>query len=517
MPSDESRPPRRPKEDAPATGSGCSLDGSEFSAKQVETQYQRPPSFDWRRHRAHRRSSGSSGSGEGRRRDGDRDRAFFLLADSMVDHFRVVRLVGRGGMGEVYLARDTQLNRRVALKMIHPRCLASEEAVARFLREAQLTASLCHPHIVTVYAVGRHQGRPYLALEYLEGQNLRERMDDERPGVRESLRIALAIAQALVEAHQHRVLHRDLKPENVVLAKDGRLRLVDLGLAKVSAIRAPVAVSAPPAEEKAARESSIEDYSGAACCHATAAGTVQGTPAYMAPEQWRGEESSEATDVWALGVVLYELLAGQRPYLEKKKAAFLRLAVTQPEPAPALASSQEISVELTELVGRCLEKEAAKRPSAAQVVDALERLLWEGRRQFRPEQSPFRGLFPFTERHADLFFGRDNEIAVFLESLREHAVLPVVGPSGAGKSSFVQAGVIPRLREQGAWIALTVRPGADPFGALVARLAAGESTLRASASVDSSVRTSDLFPALHQHRGDVALDDNAWLHGVPSG
>ncbi|MFH0902907.1 MAG: serine/threonine-protein kinase, partial [Pseudomonadota bacterium] len=153
----------------------------------------------------------------------------------MVDHFRVVRLVGRGGMGEVYLARDTLLNRRVALKVVHPRYLDSEEAVARFMREAQLTAILSHPHIVTVYAVGKYEGSPYLALEYLEGQNLRQRMEEERPGVRESLRIVLAMAQALVEAHRHRVLHRDLKPENVILAKDGRLRLVDLGLAKVTA------------------------------------------------------------------------------------------------------------------------------------------------------------------------------------------------------------------------------------------------------------------------------------------
>ncbi|MFH0903500.1 MAG: protein kinase [Pseudomonadota bacterium] len=492
------------------------------------------------------------------RQDSDESRALFLRSDSMVDHFRVVRLVGQGGMGEVYLARDTLLNRRVALKVIHPRYLDSEEAVARFVREAQLTASLSHPHIVTVYAVGKHEGRPYLALEYLEGQNLRQRMDEERPGVRESLRIVLAIAQALVEAHRHRVLHRDLKPENVILAKDGRLRLVDLGLAKVSVAAAPLATTVDgwrgaakdnvaaeagelaghtegtaergvaegktAADAKGRRADSVagegarESAGGSdeANCQATVAGTVKGTPAYMAPEQWRGEESCEATDVWALGVILYELLAGRRPYPEKN-VELLGLAVVRPVPVPALvlAPTQDISAELVELVGRCLEKDSARRPSAAQVVDVFDRSLWEGRRQAGTEQSPFRGLFSFAERHADMFFGRDNEIAVFLESLREQAVLPVVGPSGAGKSSFVQAGVVPRLREQGAWTTLAIRPGSDPFGALAVRLVAGESVVRKSETMDSSFRTSALFPS--ERLRDLAGGEDAWTLLAMSG
>ncbi|MFH0899541.1 MAG: serine/threonine-protein kinase, partial [Pseudomonadota bacterium] len=460
--------------------------------REEPTQYQKPKSLDVCGQRAKVSSRGKGAPS-------------FLLPDTMVDQFRVVRQAGRGGMGEVYLARDTLLNRRVALKVIHPRYLDSEEAVARFMREAQLTARLSHPHIVTIFAVGRHEGRPYLALEYLEGQNLRQRIDEERPGMRESLRIALAIAQALSEAHRHQVLHRDLKPDNVVLAKDGRLRLVDLGLAKMTVTATPprtvkigeaekvercasagsgtqgtatragnegTGESKPESESESEPESDETGESEEEAYYkATAAGTVQGTPAYMAPEQWRGEESSEATDVWALGVILYELLAGRRPYLEKN-ARFLGSAVMQPVPVPALAlalaPSHDIPVELAELVGRCLEKEAARRPPAAQVVDVLDRSLSEGRRQASAEQSPFRGLFPFSERHSELFFGRDSEVAVFLENLREQAVLPVVGPSGAGKSSFVQAGVIPRLREQGAWTALAIRPGADPFGALVA-------------------------------------------------
>ncbi|MFH0903254.1 MAG: protein kinase, partial [Pseudomonadota bacterium] len=520
-----------------------------------------------------RTGSGGSwdGSGSGSSGGGGSNEAPFLLPESMVDHFQVVRLIGRGGMGEVYLARDTLLNRRVALKLVHPRYLDSEEAITRFTREAQVTASLSHPHIVTVYAVGRCEGRPYLALEYLEGQNLRQRIDEERPGVRESLRIVLAIAQALVEAHRHRVLHRDLKPENVILAKDGRLRLVDLGLAKVASSSTPGgrASEAPagtaltvaaesesesqpapesqpksesrpallqlgrstasgPALEQSAEtvvdldaqrikaaarvgslrrsseaesvarpmaelevEARITDREAKAGRHSTVAGIVQGTPAYMAPEQWQGLECGTSTDVWSLGVMLFELLDGRRPYQDRKGEA-LRDAVVQAVAAPALVRGRGVSAELAELVGRCLDKDARKRPSAAELVDALERLLWEGRRHVGTEQSPFRGLFAFAERHADSFFGRDSEITVFLECLREQAVVPVVGPSGAGKSSFVHAGVIPRLREQGAWTALTVRPGAEPFAALASRLAVGESSLRMSQHVGSVFRTSDL-------------------------
>ncbi|MFH0901680.1 MAG: serine/threonine-protein kinase, partial [Pseudomonadota bacterium] len=388
-------------------------------------------------------------------------------------------------------------------------------------------ANLCHPHIVTVFAVGTHEGRPYLALEYLEGQNLRQRMVEQRPGVRESLRIVLAIAQALVEAHRHQVLHRDLKPENVVLAKDGRLRLVDLGLAKIRAGIAPdrtperghdrsrdgsgseasdglsgedaargrLSVPGPSVDAPHVTPRVADDFgSGTARYHVTVAGTIQGTPAYMAPEQWRSEECSEATDVWAVGVILHELLVGRRPYQGKAILA-LGHVVAEPQPVPALVPSQGISAEMVDLVGRCLAKDARERPSAAQVVDALERLLGEGdgRRQVGVEQSPFRGLFPFSERHADLFFGRDSEIAIFLESLREQAVVPVVGPSGAGKSSFVKAGVIPRLREQGAWTALTLRPGADPFAVLASRLMVGESARRVSEQV-ASIHSSDLVP-----------------------
>jgi WD40 repeat protein/serine/threonine protein kinase len=390
-----------------------------------------------------------------------------LAPGSSVDHFEVVRLVGRGGMGEVYLARDTKLGRKVALKLVHPEALGDEQACERFLYEARVTARFNHPHIVTIYAVGDHSGSPYVALEYLEGQNLRERMRDGRSGVKECTRIGLAIAEALAEAHRAGVLHRDLKPENVLLPRDGRLRVVDFGLAKaVTTEDMALAQTLPLGETRAGGESPTRPFE-------TSGSGFAGTPLYMAPEQWHRRECDAGTDIWALGVILYELLSGERPFRGDSMVEICA-EVCSPDPSPSLDQVEGVPDTLRTLVTGCLEKEAEKRPGTDEVVDELERLLSGARPSVEREVSPFRGLLPFTERHSEYFFGREGEVLEFLERLREEPVLPVAGPSGAGKSSFVLAGVIPRLREQARWIALTVRPGSRPFQALASRVVRGE-------------------------------------------
>ncbi|MFH0901184.1 MAG: protein kinase [Pseudomonadota bacterium] len=194
-----------------------------------------------------------------------------------------------------------------------------------------------------------------------------------------------------------------------------------------------------------------------------------GTPFYIAPEGWRGERIAEAGDVWALGVVLYELLAGKRPYDDFSARRFPALVASHAPVPPVVGTG--IPEELARVVGQCLDKNPACRPMAAEVAIRLESLLrW---RHLEAEMNPFRGLLAFGERHADLFFGRDAETTAFLEALREQPVLGVVGPSGAGKSSFVQAGAIARLREQGNWVVVRLRPGADPFEILARRLQQG--------------------------------------------
>ncbi len=397
--------------------------------------------------------------------------ASLLGAGTRVDQFQVLRLLGRGGMGEVYLARDTTLGRRVALKVLRPEALGTTDAVERFLHEARATARFSHPHIVTIYVVGTVEDRPYLALEYLEGQTLRQRMAEGPLPSREALRVALAVAEALDEAHDHGVLHRDLKPENVIIGRDGRVRVLDFGLAKVfSAPGAPV-----EAEDtlELASSSSLEVVEPGSDevreTFETMGGSVGGTPAYMAPEQWGGGECTGATDVWALGLLLYEMVSGQ-PALSAPSHVQICFQVCSPEPMPPLRG--QVPGELRDLVARCLDKDAAARPPVAELGETLSALLALRRSLTPAKRAPFRGLEPMDERDAERFFGRDEELAAFLERIRTAPVMPVVGSSGAGKSSFVLAGAIPRLQEQERWIAMRMRPGRHPLRTLAALLMA---------------------------------------------
>lgn len=422
----------------------------------------------------------------------------------MVDHFRVVRLLGRGGMGEVYLARDTKLGRKVALKVVHTRSLGNAEAVERFLFEARTTARFSHPNIVTVFAVGEHGGSPYVALEYLEGQNLRMRMEERRMGLKEILRVGVAVGEALAEAHSHGVLHRDLKPANVLVPRDGRVRVVDFGLAKAFGEEAfvsqpgrlggsppshPISVKvAADAEEIALAEtedlesldevttlkvapldSAIHEAATMDVSPQSTQGRLMGTPLYMAPEQWARGQLTTAVDVWAFGLMLVELVLDKHPFADMR-VRDVRERVPSPEPMAELEVLQRLPPGIGAVVHRCLDKDPTARPEATEVTQRLRELLNEAPRNADGEGSPFRGLLPFTERQAHLFFGRDDEVAQFLERLRQEPVLAVVGPSGAGKSSFVRAGVIPRLMEQERWTVLSVRPGRQPFEALASLL-----------------------------------------------
>ncbi|MCA9667761.1 MAG: serine/threonine protein kinase, partial [Myxococcales bacterium] len=263
-----------------------------------------------------------------------------LEAGTRVDHFRLVRYLGKGGTAVVYLARDSKLGRRVALKMVRPSYAASPEARAAFLHEARATARFNHPNIVAIHFVSEWRGIPYVALEYLEGHTLRQRVGERPLGAAEATRTGLAIARALDVAHGAGIAHADLKPENVLIPPDGRVRVVDFGLARVvgrgeegGADRGPHggedadadddadsdADSARDAGEASARGDHGDGDDAAELALAMARPTerrprrvvtgqrvqseapkVQGTPAYMAPEQWRGQAVSGATDIWAL-------------------------------------------------------------------------------------------------------------------------------------------------------------------------------------------------------------------------
>lgn len=392
----------------------------------------------------------------------------------MVDHFRVVRGIGQGGMGEVYLARDLRLGRKVAIKVIRPAALGGRTAVDRFLSEARATARFNHPNIVTIYAVGEIEDRPYVALEFVDGQTLAARLRDGPLALMEAVRLGLAISEAVAEAHANAVVHRDLKPENVIIGRDGRPRVVDFGLARV--VSEEIEVRAPGERSTGAEEgegAGVEhDASVTRTAPAEGESAICGTPLYMSPEQWRGQPASKASDVWSIGLMLYEMLDGRHPWGDLRvfqiSAKVLSSSPVEPPKAP-------IPRELEELLARCLSKTPEDRPSSAALCESLRAQLHAERRSDKLERGPFRGLLAFDDRHADLFFGREAETDAFVERLRDEPILAVVAHSGAGKSSFVQAGVIPRLRELHRTVVLRLRPGAEPLRALAARIASGDS------------------------------------------
>ena len=408
--------------------------------------------------------------------ESDATQGVLLRPGTRIKNFEVNRLIGRGGMGEVYLARDMHLGRKVALKVIRPNFVKDEAALERFVKEARVTARFNHPHIITIYAVGDYQGLPYLALEYLEGNDLSYRIKEDAPGLQEALRICLAITEAVGEAHQHGVLHRDLKPANVLIPLDGRVRVVDFGLALE--LESPLDSEHP--EELGTEASEVKRP------------RVAGTPAYMAPEQWRGEACQPSTDVWAIGLILHELVSGERPY---KSASNLKVGmqVLSEEPVPMNAAIEGLPISLAEIIRRCLSKDPDTRPTVDAISNVLQQALDEGRRGTDLKESPFRGLLPFTERHRGLFFGRERELNACIERLRYESFLMVVGASGSGKTSLVQAGIIPRLRENDEWRVLRLRPGGNPLTRLAGRILNAHQEESGSQSINDTLQDESLL------------------------
>ena len=283
-----------------------------------------------------------------------------LEPGTKIEHYELLRLIDKGGMGEVYLARDTSLGRKVALKLLHERILESREAVDRFMFEARATARFSHPNIVTVFGVGEYEDRPYVALEYIPGQTLRRRMREGEIELDEAVGVGLAVAHALQEAGRHGILHRDLKPENILLAGDGRVRVLDFGLAKRVHVENLVQTGG---DEEPSLLSPL-DLSAAL----DAEGKLRGTPAYMAPEQWTEAELTPAADVWALGLILREMLA-EYPW---PKGNLIQLChhICSAEPVPELPSG--VPGALSDLVSGCLAKSPKDRTAIGDLISQLE-------------------------------------------------------------------------------------------------------------------------------------------------
>jgi serine/threonine protein kinase/Tol biopolymer transport system component len=252
--------------------------------------------------------------------------------------YEVLYRIGAGGIGEVYKARDTRLERTVAIKVLPEHIAKREDLRARFEREARAVASLNHPHICTLHDIGTKDGAGYMVMEYLEGETLAARIEKGALPLDQALKFAIQIADALDRAHRGGITHRDVKPQNIMLTRDG-VKVLDFGLAK--------STSKPgPAE-------------GTPTTALTQEGTVLGTPQYMAPEQFEGKEADARSDIWAFGAVLYEMLTGRRPFQGKSYASLLN-AVLSADPAP-IAMKTFTPSWLERLVRRCLAKDSEDR------------------------------------------------------------------------------------------------------------------------------------------------------------
>jgi WD40 repeat protein/serine/threonine protein kinase len=389
-----------------------------------------------------------------------------------IQHYELIRELGRGGMGVVHLARDLRLGRLVAIKMLTKPGQPQE----RFLAEAQATARCRHENIVIIHDVGVHGNQPYLVFEYLRGQTLRQWMDT-RLGALElhdssgeftqisrpltparAAEMIAPVVRALVCAHDMGIIHRDLKPANILLTDEGVTKVLDFGVAKIGAASEDIAIEAAGA-------------SGIPLA-LTSRGARLGTLPYMSPEQIAGELVDHRCDIWAVGIILYELVTGAHP-LAPLSLLKLEMLDDLATPMPSVREHRSDLDPLADTIDRCLLKDRQHRTATARkLLQELEALLPAQRTRSRDEDSnPFAGLAAFQEADADRFFGRDYDITSLIGKLRSLPLVAVTGPSGAGKSSLVRAGVIPALRRSSeGWEAIVTRLGRQPLAALAEML-----------------------------------------------
>ncbi len=285
--------------------------------------------------------------------------------------YELIAALGAGGMGEVYSARDTKLDRMVAVKVLPAHLTENADARARFEREAKAVAALTHPNILAIHDFGTFEGTAYAAMELLEGETLGQRLARGALPVRRAIEFAVQIAHGLAAAHEKGIVHRDLKPDNLFVTEDGRVKVLDFGLARHTGVA----------------EAGSRDDSPTVTRH-TDAGTVLGTVGYMSPEQVRGRRADHRSDVFSLGCVVYEMLAGQKAF-HRETTAETMTAILREEASELTAVSRSVSPALARVVNRCLEKEPGERfQSARDVAFALEAVSGPSRAPSVPTRAP---------------------------------------------------------------------------------------------------------------------------------
>ncbi len=442
-----------------------------------------------------------------------------FAASGRIGQYELIRLLGRGGMGAVYLARDLRLGRLVAIKLLTSRRSNRKRQV---LAEARITAQCSHENIVVIHEVGEvsgagpHRGQPYIVLEYLEGQTLAAWLSRRASSVRRSRRgrwqrlrspvvpgraveWMLPVVRALTYLHQRGITHRDLKPANIMLTDTGTVKVLDFGIARARFT----------ARTEGSGSDAASDDGAEAIRPAMTSGKMVGTLPYMSPEQINARSIDYRTDLWSVGVILFEMVVGHHPTLATTHAELLQIADMR-KPMLSAAESMPALGPLASIIDRCLIKDVEHRtPTARALLSELEALAPSRRTaDSDDEHNPFVGLSAFQEADAERFFGRQDDIQRALTLLRRRPMVAVVGPSGTGKSSLVRAGVIPALKRSGeGWDAYVVRPGRAPLAALAQVLlqaqaevgntsaAAGPAASAVSESIGPEHRASDPLPS----------------------
>jgi serine/threonine protein kinase/TPR repeat protein len=294
-----------------------------------------------------------------------------------ISHYKIIEKIGEGGMGVVYKAEDTKLKRTLVLKFLHPDLTRDTESKERFIQEAQAAAALDHPNICTVYEIDESEGKTYIAMAYVDGQSLKEKIDTGPLGLDEALTITSQVAEGLRAAHKKGIIHRDIKPANIMLTDEGLAKIMDFGLAKLSW-----------------------------GVDLTKTATVMGTVAYMSPEQARGEKVDEHTDIWSLGCVLYEMLTGRRPFKSTHNQAAI-YSILNEEPELISRLRKDVPARVEKILETCLQKDPLNRYRDMEAL-LSELKIMEGMDKTQTmrsipakEEAPSIAVLPFVNMSAD--------------------------------------------------------------------------------------------------------------------